>query len=87
MDNLIKYIKEPFYEHIGLLFGLLFFTFAFYAVYAFVRELACIVICPYGRLQSVLLDKDTVVVAYDYVRGEPREKIHKKGNERKVAIV
>jgi cytochrome c oxidase accessory protein FixG len=82
IDDLIKYIKEPFYEHIGLLLGLLFFTFAFYAVFAFIRELACIVICPYGRLQSVLLDKDTVVVAYDYVRGEPREKIH-KGNERK----
>lgn len=77
IDNLLKYIKEPFYEHITLLLGLIFFTFLFYAVYAFVRELACIVVCPYGRLQSVLLDKDTIVVAYDYIRGEPRQKIHK----------
>ena len=81
VDNLVKYIREPFYEHIGLFLGLLAFTFIFYSIYACVRELACIVICPYGRLQSVLLDKDTVVVAYDYVRGEPRGKIH-KGAER-----
>lgn len=33
--------------------------------------------CPYGRLQGVLLDQDSLVVAYDYKRGEPREKLHK----------
>lgn len=76
-DNLFKYIREPFTEHIGLLFGLLFFTFLFYAVYAFVRELVCTVVCPYGRLQGVLLDRDSVLVAYDYKRGEPRGKFHK----------
>jgi cytochrome c oxidase accessory protein FixG len=77
VDELYKYIREPISEHLATLLGLLFFTFVFYAVYAFVRELVCTVICPYGRLQSVLLDKDTVVVAYDYVRGEPRGKFKK----------
>jgi len=46
-------------------------------VYAFFREQVCTVVCPYGRLQSVLLDKNSVVVAYDYLRGEPRGKFSK----------
>ena len=41
------------------------------------REQVCIAICPYGRLQSVMLDKDSIVVAYDFERGEPRGKIKK----------
>jgi len=41
------------------------------------REQVCTVICPYGRMQGVLLDRDSVIVAYDYSRGEPRGKIHK----------
>jgi cytochrome c oxidase accessory protein FixG len=56
---------------------MLIFSGVFYAVYAFFREQVCTVVCPYGRLQSVLLDKDSVVVAYDYIRGEPRGKFSK----------
>jgi len=41
------------------------------------RELVCTVICPYGRLQGVLLDDESIIVAYDYERGEPRNKISK----------
>lgn len=81
-EKLFRYIGEPITEHIGLLFGLFIFTFLFYAVYAFVRELVCTVVCPYGRLQGVLLDRDSVLVAYDYKRGEPRGKFH-KNEERK----
>jgi cytochrome c oxidase accessory protein FixG len=72
LDGLLKAIREPFSEHILLLSGLLLFTFLFYAVFAFVRDIVCTTICPYGRLQSVLFDKDTMQVAYDYKRGEPR---------------
>lgn len=43
-----------------------------YFIFSSLREQACILICPYGRLQGVLLDDRSVVVAYDYVRGEPR---------------
>jgi cytochrome c oxidase accessory protein FixG len=46
-------------------------------VYARFREQVCLVVCPYGRLQGVLLDKRSVVIGYDYKRGEPRGKYHK----------
>jgi cytochrome c oxidase accessory protein FixG len=46
----------------------------FYSIYAFVREIVCTVICPYGRLQSVLVDKNSLTVIYDFIRGEPRGK-------------
>ncbi len=73
-DALLKIVTEPISMHPGGLIAILFFTGAFYGVYAFIRELVCTVICPYGRLQSVLLDKDSIVVAYDYKRGEQRGK-------------
>ncbi|PKK96401.1 MAG: cytochrome c oxidase accessory protein CcoG, partial [Tenericutes bacterium HGW-Tenericutes-3] len=44
----------------------------FYFIFAFFREQVCTIACPYGRLQSVLVDKKTILVAYDYKRGEPR---------------
>jgi polyferredoxin len=43
-----------------------------YGNFAFFREQLCVVICPYGRLQSVLLDDDSLIVGYDENRGEPR---------------
>jgi cytochrome c oxidase accessory protein FixG len=48
--------------------GLVFFDFAYF------REQMCTIVCPYARLQSVLLDKRSLVVAYDSKRGEPRGK-------------
>ncbi|WP_227430824.1 cytochrome c oxidase accessory protein CcoG [Psychrobacter sp. I-STPA6b] len=48
------------------------FTFATYANAGYMREQMCIHICPYGRFQSVMFDKDTLIVSYDYNRGEPR---------------
>lgn len=61
-------------RHMGSLASMILFTSVFYFVFARFRELVCIVVCPYGRLQGVLLDKKSIVVAYDYVRGEPRGK-------------
>lgn len=72
IKELKKIIAEPLSDHIGGFFSLLVFTGIFYAVFAFFREQACTVVCPYGRLQGVLLDKNSVMVAYDYKRGEPR---------------
>jgi cytochrome c oxidase accessory protein FixG len=60
--------------HVGGFASIVVFTSVFYGVYAFMREIVCTVVCPYGRLQGVLLDKNSVVVAYDYHRGEPRAK-------------
>jgi cytochrome c oxidase accessory protein FixG len=77
IDEVIKIWQEPISHHIGLITGLAFFTFLFYAVFAFVRELVCTTICPYGRLQGVMFDKDTMQIAYNYKRGEPRGKIRR----------
>jgi len=74
IKQLTKIITEPITEHLVGFILILVFTTIFYAVFAFLREMACVVVCPYGRLQSVLLDKNSIVVAYDYVRGEPRSK-------------
>lgn len=72
--QLFSIINDPISQHVGGFIALVFFTAAFYFVYAYVREIVCTVICPYGRLQGVLLDKNSIVVAYDYHRGEPRAK-------------
>lgn len=57
----------------AVLTGVLFFNFAWF------REQFCIILCPYGRLQSVLLDDDSVVIGYDARRGEPRGKLGAAG--------
>jgi cytochrome c oxidase accessory protein FixG len=76
-DNLIKIITEPVQQHLSGFLAICIFTGMFYLVFARLRELVCTVICPYGRLQEVLLDRKTLVVAYDYGRGEPRGHIQK----------
>jgi cytochrome c oxidase accessory protein FixG len=52
-------------------------TVALYVNFAFFREQLCLVVCPYGRLQSVLTDRGSIIVGYDSARGEPRGKIAK----------
>lgn len=76
-DELSKIITDPVSRHMGGFTAMLIFSGVFYFVFAWFREYACIYVCPYGRLQGVLLDKNTTVIAYDYVRGEPRGKINK----------
>lgn len=83
-DELWKIQTDPLGEHLGGFIALVIFTYAFYGVFAFLREQVCTTICPYGRLQGVLLDQNSMVVAYDNVRGENRAKI-KKGEDRKAA--
>ncbi|GAL66597.1 type cbb3 cytochrome oxidase biogenesis protein CcoG [Jejuia pallidilutea] len=69
-DKLIRYITDGPFEHLGTLVPLLIFTGVFYFVFAWFREQVCIIACPYGRLQGVLLDTKSIVVAYDHKRGE-----------------
>jgi len=82
MDELIDHIKNPT-ANLGTLISLLIFTTIFFFVYWWFREQVCIVVCPYGRLQGVLLDKNSILVAYDYNRGEPRGKYTKEQKEEK----
>jgi len=77
-ENLIKITTEPVNQHFVGLISIWVFTIIFYLVYSRVRELVCTVICPYGRLQGVLTDKHTLMVAYNYRRGEPRGKLSRK---------
>lgn len=81
VDEVLKMIEEPIDDNLGTLIGLIAFTLIFYGVFAFVRDIVCTTICPYGRLQGVMFDKDTMQIAYDYKRGEPRGLI-KKNEER-----
>lgn len=69
-DKLIQYITGDPFKNISTLISLLIFTAVFYFVFAWFREQVCIIACPYGRLQGVLLDAKSIVVAYDYKRGE-----------------
>ncbi len=77
VEALKRIITEPISQHSAGLFSILIFSGVFYGVYAYFREQACTVVCPYGRLQSVLLDRNSMIVAYDYKRGEPRDKFKK----------
>ena len=86
-DQVLAIVKDPISKHTQGFLAMIAFSFAFYGVFAFLREQVCTTICPYGRLQGVLLDKNSVVITYDYLRGEPRGKIHKavKGKEEEAA--
>jgi cytochrome c oxidase accessory protein FixG len=77
MDKLIAIVTGSIDENIGGFIGMLAFAGVFFFVYSYFREQVCLVVCPYGRLQSVLLDRNSIVVAYDYVRGEPRHHFKK----------
>ncbi|MBW7866722.1 MAG: cytochrome c oxidase accessory protein CcoG [Brumimicrobium sp.] len=77
VDEVFRIATEPVSMHIIGFISILIFTIIFYTVFAFIREIVCTVICPYGRLQSVLMDKKSKAVVYDYNRGEPRSKKRK----------
>ncbi len=83
MDNVLMLVKEGIAAHLSTFIPLIIFTFVFFAVYWWFREQACLIVCPYGRLQGVMLDPNSIVVAYDYVRGEPRGKISHHAEEKK----
>jgi cytochrome c oxidase accessory protein FixG len=69
-DELFKMIEDGPESHQSTLIALLIFTGVFYFVFVWFREQVCIIACPYGRLQGVLLDNKSINVAYDFVRGE-----------------
>ncbi len=76
-DALFRIMTDPVDQHIGGFISIIIFTLTFYGVFAYVREIVCTTICPYGRLQGVLLDEQSMTVAYNDKRGEPRGKLRK----------
>ncbi|MFK8301297.1 cytochrome c oxidase accessory protein CcoG [Capnocytophaga stomatis] len=86
-DILFTYIIEGPLNHLSTFIALFIFTCVFYFIFAWFREQVCIIACPYGRLQGVLLDNRSVIVAYDYVRGEGekgRKKFRKNENRQEL---
>jgi cytochrome c oxidase accessory protein FixG len=77
LDDLTKIITDNPRHHITGLAFMLGFTIIFYLLFARFREQACTYICPYGRFQSAMLDENSMVVAYDYKRGESRARLQR----------
>ncbi|MDY3363596.1 cytochrome c oxidase accessory protein CcoG [Riemerella anatipestifer] len=76
-EEVFRIMKEGPIEYPTNFLVMLLFTAAFYFVFAWFREQVCTLVCPYGRLQGVLIDKQTINVYYDFKRGENRSKWRK----------
>lgn len=74
-DALIQNITGAPSENLGTFSAIVIFSGVFYGVFAFMREQVCTTVCPYGRLQGVMVDQNTYTIAYDYTRGEKRGKL------------
>ena len=80
VETLGRWVTQSPIEHPVPFAVMAFVTFAMMVDFCFFREQMCLIACPYGRFQSVLLDQDSMIVAYDKKRGEPRGKIKKQAN-------
>jgi cytochrome c oxidase accessory protein FixG len=78
IDKLFQYISHSPTQHFGMFAAVVIFSGLFYFIFSYFREQACVLVCPYGRLQGVMLDQNSIVIHYDYKRGEPRGKIRKE---------
>ncbi len=80
-ERLIQIVQSSPLEH-WTMFVVVLFTAAFLLFdFGWFREQFCIIMCPYGRFQSVLMDDDSLTISYDYNRGEPRKNIAKTPEE------
>ncbi|MDQ7007184.1 MAG: cytochrome c oxidase accessory protein CcoG [Acidobacteriota bacterium] len=81
VDQLFYWIQQPPAEHPTAFAIMALVTLLMFADFAYFREQVCIVACPYGRFQSVLLDRNSLIVGYDRRRGEVRGRLgeQKKG--------
>ena len=77
-EQLLKIVTDDPRNHVTGLAFMIAFTVVFYLLFARFREQACTFICPYGRLQSAILDENTMVVAYDHKRGEMRAPFNRR---------
>jgi len=87
VDRLGQWVTQSPFEH-PVLFGVMaFLTFAMMVDFCYFREQMCLIACPYGRLQSVLLDQNSLIVAYDEKRGEPRGRAKKKAADSELPVL
>lgn len=75
IDEVLRIITEPISSHVSGFIAMIIFSGVFFFVFYKLREQVCTTICPYGRLQGVLLDENSLAVQYDFIRGEPRGKL------------
>jgi cytochrome c oxidase accessory protein FixG len=73
-DNLRQWVTRSPLEHPAPFLVMVVFTGLMIFDFAYFREQVCLVACPYGRFQSVMLDRDSLIVSYDPARGEPRSR-------------
>jgi cytochrome c oxidase accessory protein FixG len=78
IEQLNMLVQSSPSEHPATFSAVVGFSVLFYWIFSWFREQACILVCPYGRLQGVLLDRNSIVIAYDYRRGEPRGKLQRE---------
>lgn len=78
LPRLLQFARQRPSENIGSFLLVMGLAAILYGNFAWFREQFCVVMCPYGRMQSVLLDGDSLVVGYDEQRGEPRGKVSAK---------
>ena len=71
-EQLYEWMASPPAEHPRAFFFVVLFTGLVWFNFTYFREQTCLIVCPYGRWQSALIDRQSVIVAYDYRRGEPR---------------
>jgi cytochrome c oxidase accessory protein FixG len=74
-DEVFRIVTSPPSEHLTGFIAIIIFSLVFYGVFSRFREQVCLVACPYGRFQSVLVDNDSIAVTYDFARGEGRAKV------------
>ena len=80
-QEVLNIMQEGPFANFSNFLVMIIFTAAFYFTFAWFREQVCTLVCPYGRLQGVLIDKQTINVYYDFKRGENRSK-WRKGEDR-----
>lgn len=84
VDEVYSKMQEPIAQNISAFIGMLILTGIILFIYSWFREQVCTILCPYGRLQGVLLDSKSIVVSYDFKRGEPRGVKRKDENREEV---
>ncbi len=79
-DAWVELVTDNPKNHLAGLGAMVAFSFVFYFIFSWFREQVCTIVCPYGRLQGVLLDRNSIVISYDYIRGEPKGTFLKSEN-------
>lgn len=79
--DLLGVIRSGPSHHMTAFIWVVVMTGILYLDFAWFREQTCLIVCPYGRLQSALIDSDTVIIGYDAKRGEPRSRTNDQAGD------